>query len=219
MKNKDITESLKKEHRDKSVPDVFSRVRKAPINKLLDGQSPLRAFDKTSAVRALWIALALFVVFVFALSVFALMPKTKDVALSSYVRISVESGGQTTVYGFIVNDEKAVLCVLEKDGAQQPLHSLNLSGSSVKDAINGVYRAKSGDKVAICALDGNSAYATELAQSVKTAVSEAAQSQADIETTTSVNDAAVIEDLRRICGAQENCGIESLIEKYIETFS
>lgn len=219
MKNKDITENLKKEHRDKSVPDVFSRVRKAPINKLLDGQRPLKAFDKTSAVRVLWLALALFVAFVFTLSVFALMPKTKEVAPSSYVRISVESGGQTTVYGFIVNDGKAVLCVLEREGEQHPLRNLNLSESRVKDAINDVYRAKSGDKVAICALDGNSAYATELVQSVKTAISEAAQSQADIEITTSVNDTVVMEDLRRICGAQENCGIESLIEKYIETFA
>lgn len=219
MKNKDITENLKKEHRDKSVPDVFSRVRKAPINKLLDGQSPLKAFDKTSAVRVLWVALALFIVCVFTLSVFALMPETKKAEPSSYARISIESDGKTTVYGFIVNDEKAVLCVLEKEGAEQPLLNLNLSASDVKNAINGVYHAKNNDKISICAINVDSAQAYELAQLLKNAISETSQISADTDISISANDAAVIDDLRAICGVQESCDVDYLIEKYIEMFA
>ena len=59
MKLKDIEKSLKREHDGTQVPDVMKRAQKAPINKLLDGQRPLRAFDKQTAVRVLWIVMAL----------------------------------------------------------------------------------------------------------------------------------------------------------------
>ena len=71
MKIRDIKNNLKNEHDEKSVPDVFSRAKKAPINRLLTGEEPLRAFDKTTAVRLLWIALALLLVCALAFSALA----------------------------------------------------------------------------------------------------------------------------------------------------
>ena len=49
MKLKDIEKSLKKEHDGAKVPDVMRRAQKAPINRLLDGQRPLKAYFCYSA--------------------------------------------------------------------------------------------------------------------------------------------------------------------------
>ena len=54
MKLKDIEKGLKSEQNSQQVPDVLQRAKKAPINRLLDGQTPLKAFDKQTAVRLLW---------------------------------------------------------------------------------------------------------------------------------------------------------------------
>ena len=135
MKIRDIKNNLKNEHDEKSVPDVFSRAKKAPINRLLTGEEPLRAFDKATAVRLLWIALALLLVCALAFSALALMQDNKPAPSQSYVRLSVESEGKTIVYGFVISDESVIVCTLERDGEDTPFSNVGKQGENIKYAI------------------------------------------------------------------------------------
>lgn len=62
MKLKDIEKNLKKEQDCKSVPDVYARASKAPLNKLLTGETPARAFQKQVVMNLLIFVLIIFLV-------------------------------------------------------------------------------------------------------------------------------------------------------------
>ncbi len=156
MKLKDIEKSLKKEHDGAKVPDVMRRAQKAPINRLLDGQRPLKAFDKQTAVRVLWIVMALAVTALLCFGALGIMGNGGDDKVPcAYVRVSVENGGEITEYGIVIEGvQNVALFVLEKkDGVK--MQDLQKSGISLKNAINEVYQAKNGDKVSICVVSSN----------------------------------------------------------------
>ena len=98
MKIKDIEKNLKKESEKVVVPDVYARVKRAPINRLLS--DPVHAFQRKMVNRMLFIAFAIVIVTVLALSAIWLMPSKAGEEEYGYVRVSV---GTQEAYGFVVN--------------------------------------------------------------------------------------------------------------------
>ncbi len=192
MKLKDIEKSLKKEHDGAKVPDVMRRAQKAPINRLLDGQRPLKAFDKQTAVRVLWIVMALAVTALLCFGALGIMGNGGgDKVPCAYVRVSVENGGEITEYGIVIEGvQNVALFVLEKSGSTSPMKDLQKGGNSLQNAINDVYQCKSGDKVSICVVSSN--VDENMAQDLK-----AAFSRLDNTVTLALsNDSLVIESLK-----------------------
>ena len=173
MRIKDIEKSLKKEHDSSSVPDVLKRAQKAPINRLLDGQRPLRAFDKNTAVRVLWTVLALALAALICLGTLGIMGDGDRAALyCNYLHVRVENGDESTEFGIVVGeDNDVVVCVKEKENGVFVGQNLNKGGYTLQNAIGDVYRPNTGDKVYVCAVGRGDL--TELAQLVGEIVDDA----------------------------------------------
>lgn len=212
MKLKDIEKSLKREHDGAQVPDVMKRAQKAPINKLLDGQRPLRAFDKQTAVRVLWIVMALAVTALLCFGALGIMGNGGgDKVPCAYVRVSVENDGEITEYGIVIDGvENVALFVLEKkDGVQ--MQDLQMSGISLKNAIAEVYHVKNGDKVSICVVGKNANPILE--QDLKDAFSANGN---EVEML-SANDSTVLSSLETYAQTSEK-DIDAIINTYIEKY-
>lgn len=213
MKLKDIEKGLKNEQNSQKVPDVLQRAKKAPINKLLDGQTPLKAFDKQAAVRLLWCVMLLLVTAVLAIGAIALMPKgEREQVELCYVNIRVESDGEITTYGMVVEDcETVAVFVLEKKNAEVVARDLQKKGDSVENAINDVYQAKSGDKVSICVLcDSDASILSTLVASIF---------EGDgIDVQTAVNTSQARADLKAFVGNVEANDMDTLIDEYLAKF-
>ena len=173
MRIKDIEKSLKKEHDSSSVPDVLKRAQKAPINRLLDGQRPLRAFDKNTAVRVLWTVLALALAALICLGTLGIMGDGDRAALyCNYLHVRVENGDESTEFGIVVGEDNGVVvCVKEKENGVFVGQNLNKGGYALQNAIDDVYRPNTGDKVYVCAIGRGDL--TELAQLVGEIVDDA----------------------------------------------
>ena len=210
MRLKDIEGKLKSEHNSQTVPDVLQRAKKAPINKLLDGQTPLKAFDKHTAVRLLWCVMLLLVTAVLATFAIAMIPDgAKDEVAVCYVNVKVESGGETVVYGIVVENYETV-SVFAKERQNQTVIAQNLQkrGYSLESAINDVYEQKEGDRITICVL-GNDVSA-DFATVVKDMFSPLAAN-------TSVNDSSVLFELKDFLGSDKT-DVRSLIDEYVTKF-
>ena len=211
MKLKDIEKSLKREHDGTQVPDVMKRAQKAPINKLLDGQRPLRAFDKQTAVRVLWIVMALAVTALLCFGALGIMGNGGgDKVSCAYVRVSVENDGEITEYGIVIDGvENVALFVLEKkDGVQ--MQDLQMSGISLKNAIAEVYQVKNGDKVSICVVGKNANPILE--QDLKDAFANGNEVEM-----LSANDSTVLSSLETYAQTSEK-DIDAIINTYIEKY-
>lgn len=213
MKLKDIEKGLKNEQNSQKVPDVLQRAKKAPINRLLDGQTPLKAFDKQTAVRLLWCVMLLLVTAVLAIGAIALMPKgEREQVELCYVNITVESDGEITAYGMVVEDcETVAVFVLEKQNAEVVACDLQKKGDSVENAINDVYQAKIGDKVSICVLCDNDA------SILSTLVASVFEGDG-IDVQTTVNTSQARADLKAFVGNVEANDIDTLIDEYLAKF-
>ncbi len=211
MKLKDIEKSLKKEHDGAKVPDVMRRAQKAPINKLLDGQRPLKAFDKQTAVRVLWIVMALAVTALLCFGALGIMGNGGgDKVSCAYVRVSVENGGEITEYGIVIEGvQNVALFVLEKSGSTSPMKDLQKSGISLKNAITEVYQVKNGDKVSICVVSSNED--STLASELKDAFS----SDGNSVTVLSHNDESVLASLKEYA-QNESSDIDVVVCAYLE---
>lgn len=149
MKFKEIEDSLKKERGEVNVPNVFSRVKKAPINRLLS--PPLQVFRKQAAIRLLAFAFVLFLAVTLAMiSMFSMPASVKDDAAYLYVRI--QNGDGEYSYGIIVRGEKAEFVCAESSPNGNGPQNLNLNGIGINEAINALYSAKSEDKISISAI-------------------------------------------------------------------
>ena len=212
MKLKDIEKSLKKEHDGAKVPDVMRRAQKAPINRLLDGQRPLKAFDKHTAVRVLWIVMALAVTALLCFGALGIMGNGGgDKVPCAYVRVSIENGGEITEYGIVIEGvENVALFVLEKkDGVK--MQDLQKSGISLKNAINEVYQVKNGDKVSICVVSSNED--STLESDLKDAFSSVGNSV----TVLSHNDENVLASLKEYA-KNESSDIDVVVCAYLEKY-
>ncbi len=211
MKLKDIEGKLKSEQNSQRVPDVLQRAKKAPINRLLDGQTPLKAFDKQTAVRLLWCVMMLLVAAVLAIGAISLIPSgAKDKVALSYINVKVESGGEVKEYGIVVEDAQTVAAfVLEKQNDNALFDNLQKKGYSLDGAINEVYQPKSGDKVSICVL------CEEKATDLAAYVADVFSSDGVMVTTLSKSTALSI--LQQIVG-DSSSDHNLLIVKYLEKF-
>lgn len=210
MRLKDIEGKLKSEHNSQTVPDVLQRAKKAPINKLLDGQTPLKAFDKHTAVRLLWCVMLLLVTAVLATFAIAMIPDgAKDEVAVCYVNVKVESGGETVVYGIVVENYETV-SVFAKERQNQTVIAQNLQkrGYSLESAINDVYEQKEGDRITICVLGKD--VSADFATVVKDMFSPLAAN-------TSVNDSSVLFELKDFLGSDKT-DVRSLIDEYVTKF-
>lgn len=213
MKRKDIEKSLKKEHDGAKVPNVMRRAQKAPINRLLDGQRPLKAFDKQTAVRVLWIVMALAVTALLCFGALCIMDNgTSDKVNCAYVRVSIENGGEITEYGMVIEGvQNVALFVLEKSGSTLPMKDLQKGGNSLQNAINDVYQCKSGDKVSICVVASN--VDENVAQDLKAAFSR----ENNTVTLALSNDSRVIESLKEYAQTTTN-DLYNLVCAYFEKY-
>ena len=167
MKIKDIEKNLKKESESIKVPDVYPRAKKAPINKLLS--DPVHAFQRKMVNRMLFIAFAIVIVTVIALSAIWLMPAKAGEEEYGYVRVSV---GEETVYGFVVNKAGTVSASLtEKSGGADSLtRNDTVIGKPVGEAINALYSANPTDEVVVSAQFDNFNTASMIAVQVVGAI-------------------------------------------------
>lgn len=213
MKLKDIEKGLKSEQNSQQVPDVLQRAKKAPINRLLDGQTPLKAFDKQTAVRLLWCAMLLLVTAVFAIGAIALIPKgEREQVELCYVNIRIESEGEITTYGMVVEDcETVAVFVLEKQNTEVVARDMQKKGEYIENAINDVYQAKSGDKVSICVLCDNDA---GVLSTLVTSVFEG--KGIDVKSTADTSQARA--DLKAFVGNADANDIDTLIDEYLAKF-
>lgn len=212
MKIKDIESKLKSEQKSQNIPDVLQRAKKAPINRLLDGQTPLRAFDKQTAVRLLWCAMFLLVAAVLAIWAGATIPDGgQGKASLAYVRIIVVSEGETTEYGIVTEDfERVAALVQEKQNDTLVCQNLQKNGYNVEAALKEVYQPKEGDRITICVVSNT--VPNGFIDGVK-----AAFSADGIEVSTSENDSATIATLRSLVG-DDSADVDTLIKKYLEKF-
>ncbi len=143
MKLKDITEKLKKEHGDVRVPDVLERARKAPVNKLLTGETPVQAFRKSMAIRLLTMVLILLLAVAITLSAMWLTDEARA-AKGCYVRIEIiRSVGGSERYAITAKGLIADGYFIEDVHNEVAPKKLDIS------SISELYEAKSGDKVRI----------------------------------------------------------------------
>lgn len=214
MRIKDIEKSLKKEHDSSSVPDVLKRAQKAPINRLLDGQRPLRAFDKNTAVRVLWTVLALALAALICLGTLGIMGDGDRSALyCNYLHVRVENGDESTEFGIVVGeDNDVVVCVKEKENGVFVGQNLNKGGYTLQNAIDDVYRPNTGDKVYVCAIGRGDL--TELAQLVGEIIDDADNTVVVL----SQNDDSVLASLKESTQSDSSDAGE-LVDAYLARYS
>ena len=148
MKIKDIEKNLKKESDSIKVPDVYARVKRAPINRLLS--DPVHAFQRKMVMRMLLIAFAIVIVAVVALTAIWLTPNKASEEEYGYVRVTVNDAD---IYGFVVNKAGTVSAsITEKAaGVDTLVRNSALRGQSIASAIAALYNANLNDEVVVSA--------------------------------------------------------------------
>lgn len=155
----------------------------------------------------------LLVTAVFAIGAIALIPKgEREQVELCYVNIRIESEGEITTYGMVVEDcETVAVFVLEKQNAEVVARDMQKKGDYVENAINDVYQAKRGDKVLICVLCNNDA---GVLSTLVTSVFEG--KGIDVKSTADTSQARA--DLKAFVGNAEANDIDTLIDEYLAKF-
>ncbi|MBR4801097.1 MAG: hypothetical protein IK048_05480 [Clostridia bacterium] len=161
MKIKDIEKNLKKEGERVVVPDVYARVKKAPINRLLS--DPVHAFQSKMVMRMLFFTVAILLVVAISVSAIWLTPDQTSEVEFGYLRITVNGD---TVYGFAVDSEGTVLAALTEktNGADAYVPHPNCVKKPLEDAIALVYASVNGDAVTVSSQFDNNDTATLIAK-------------------------------------------------------
>lgn len=146
MKLKDIEKNLKSEHSEKGVPDVYARVKKAPLNKLLDGETPIRAFQKQLVIRLLVIVLLLFTVVGICLGALWVTTPASPSLPQCTVTITVVGDSGVDRYVVRVKNDYDIIGVTAEvlDGVE-----LENPTSEVYPHISDFISPKAGDKVTV----------------------------------------------------------------------
>lgn len=161
MKLKDIESKIKAEQDSVKVPDMLSRVKKAPLNKLLSGETPAQAFKKELAVRLLVTATVLLIVAVFCFAAMLLFENGGEASPRCYISLRIQRGDATESYSVISSgDISSAVCINDATGERASFR-----------AISALYALESTDKVSISSLcadnsvarDALSAFREELA--------------------------------------------------------
>lgn len=215
MNFKDIKKSLKEEHSSSAVPDVLSRAKKAPINKLLSGQTPLKAFDKALVVRVLWVAMLVLLVGVIAFFALAILPSSSQNTTLAYVKIEVQSEDETCVFGFITSGDNVLACVLEERDGAIIKDKLVPNKTSVQSAIIDVYDYNLANKVLVSVICTNKDDARDLANSI----AEFLTPSTSASISKRVNAQDDIERLGTLISSEKQNDIDNLIAEYLKAFA
>lgn len=146
MKLKDIERKLKSEQEGKSVPEVYSKVSKAPLNKLLSGETPVRAFQKQLVMRLLIFVLVIFLVAAIGLSAMWLTPAESNGKPDCYASITVSGDSGEMRIGLILSGGKKIMTtVVEVANGKTQIQPIVSHSAQIGDFI----KPKSGDKVRV----------------------------------------------------------------------
>jgi len=176
MNKKDIEKQLLNENSSIKVPDVFPNVKRAPLNKLLTGETPMQVFKKKFAIGMLALTTVLFIIVTIALAALILSPTPNEVAQSSnsYVSIVItKQDSSITKYGFVV-DTNGNLLIAEKeeDGGLIVMQRLETKNNNIEDTIANVITPSLGDSVLISAQNTNSQVAFNLKNNALSGIKE-----------------------------------------------
>lgn len=222
MKLKDIEKSLKNEQKQMGVPDVLARSKKAPINRLLDGQTPLQAFNKPLASRLFWCVLILLVTMIVCFAIYMLLPRQTQNVSYGYMSVTIESVGGVDRYGIVTDSDLNVeIVVHENEGESVILQVMSVANNSLESAIKELYDAKSASKVRVCAFYSSNASAqnaVDIAQYVFDELYNIADKEESFEAKLlDAQDKAIwIDNLNDVLNA--NMSIDELAEAYLNKF-
>lgn len=212
MKFRDIEKKLRREQDGVNVPDVYARVSGAPLNKLLEGETPARAFRKKMATGLLALTLVLFLVLAIGLSAMWLSPDRGKTAPDCYASVSVENGGEITTVGVVFGGRNILVCVIE---GEVPIVS---HSSQISDLI----QPKSGDKVSIEIISTKNASVADIARIVAHEV-ETAYKGVDYTVSTSANLKTARDRVSAYVSAHggsvdEGAGAKEIVDAYSNLF-
>ncbi len=158
MRLKDIEKKLRREQESKTVPEVYARASRAPLNKLLSGETPARAFQKQLVMRLLVIVLALFLVAAIGLSAMWLAPSNGGSTPDCYACITVSGDGGELRIGLILRSGRNIVTAVEEVSSGKLNTKPIVSHSSqIRDFI----KPNKGDKVRVSLISNASAALTD----------------------------------------------------------
>ena len=158
MRLKDIEKKLKREQESKTVPEVYARASRAPLNKLLSGETPARAFQKQLVIRLLVIVLALFLVAAIGLSAMWLAPSNGGSTPDCYACITVSGDGGELRIGLILRSGRNIVTAVEEvTSGKLNTKPIVSHSSQIKDFI----KPNKGDKVRVSLISNASAALTD----------------------------------------------------------
>ncbi len=205
MKLKDIEHKLRSEQETVKVPDMLSRVKKAPLNKLLSGETPAQAFKKKLAVRLLVTATVLLIAAVFCFA--AMLLFTENGKANPHAYLSIKTSGEGESYAiFVTGDLSKAACFDERTGEQTSFY-----------ALSALYDLKSTDKVEICAICEDASLASDLLGKLREELSGAYAGFNGASVTTSVNSDSAIALLKQkvsAAGLSAESDLTKLIDQY-----
>lgn len=122
MKNKDLKKQLSNEYK-KLTPDVYEKVKRTPINRLLTIDSPEQANRRRVALTLVCISFVILAVLVVSLFSYMIVPAKKTITYNYvYIHTNVEkpAPGTTKSYGAVIDDDtNSLICIInETDGTK-----------------------------------------------------------------------------------------------------
>ena len=167
MKIKDIEKNLKKESETIAVPDVYARVKRAPINRLLS--DPVHVFRHKMVMRMLVFACIILLVAALGCSAILLAPSRVTSEEFGYVRVVVNG---ETVYGFVVNDAGNVLATITESDTHgvAPKAYSQYTGKNIEDAVDELYQSNLHDEVVVSAIFATRSLATTMVKNVRDSI-------------------------------------------------
>ncbi len=164
MKLKDIEKSIRKESDNVRVPDVYSTAKRAPINRLLTGETPIRAFEKKLATRLLAAVSVLLVVIAICMTVMWASRPAEQGTGQGYVSVRVDDGESEVRYSLVLSANGEVLYAAKESDNYTAMELVDVCGKKPENAVSQLYQAKSGDKVTICVYYANAENARTLSR-------------------------------------------------------
>lgn len=157
MKIKDIKDQLRQEHDEVKVPDMLTRVKRAPLNKLLSGETPAQAFQKKLAVRLLVTATVLLLAAVVAFMAMLLSPQGSEASPYCCVFVKVEQEDSAALeYALVLGGDGSAHLCLELSGEERQRMDYS--------SIYTLYTLKATDKASIATICSNHELASQHAQ-------------------------------------------------------
>lgn len=219
MKLKDVENKLKREQEGAPVPDVYARASKAPLNKLLTGETPAKAFQRQTVTALLAAVLVIFLVIAIGLSAMWLSPKAAPTGADCYVCVVVQREEGASRIGLIMDGKNVSVAVVEQTDGVVNTSPVKSHTSRISDLIE----AKAGDKVSVEILYSNSSV---LSDSVRTTVDELELlyygKAFEMKTLSNSADTRVrTKEYISLCGGQVEDGAtaEDLIKAYLSLFA